>query len=374
MPGLYPGVDLLRAIAVSLVILRHFSFVSVGWVGVDLFFVISGFLIGGAILDKAIKGKFAMGEFYWRRALRILPLYYLIILLVALFRAPGSFDMMALKSVLMSMFFLQTTGPYFFPEILQINHAYDVGGSWSLVIEEMFYLVAPIALLVFLKITRGNLKAVAGLVALVVVSGIFARMAMTSEFAPDDANWHFASFVQFHSRYDELAAGVLAACLVRLLMGAKKQSVWWMVVGAFLLSVFLFFMYSHPVYLTVPQSMTRETIWLPTLLAAMCTAFLMGSYWWPIHFLPIVVIARLSYAIYLVHILLMELVGPHANEGVLLWLTQEITIHGMRVVLILFSLFFAYLASLLVEYPFVRLYKGRKEVSVRSVTNPLMTS
>jgi len=65
-PGRYPGIDVLRAIAVSLVVLFHANAIRIGWVGVDLFFVLSGFLIGGMLLEKIGAGKLSMWEFYSR--------------------------------------------------------------------------------------------------------------------------------------------------------------------------------------------------------------------------------------------------------------------------------------------------------------------
>src|SRR5579871_6644947 len=79
--GLAPirNLDALRALAVLLVMLFHFRLLAVGWVGVSIFFVISGFLITRILLRDA--GRFALGEylglFYVRRALRIFPIYYL---------------------------------------------------------------------------------------------------------------------------------------------------------------------------------------------------------------------------------------------------------------------------------------------------------
>lgn len=360
-PGFYPGIDLLRALAVSLVLLFHFAFFQVGWVGVDLFFVISGFLIGGTIIDKAVSRRFSMREFYWHRALRILPIYYFVMVLCAIFKASGSFDWAALKSVLTGMFFLQTAGPYYFPEFFQINLAYIPGGSWSLAIEEIFYLIAPVSLLAFIFIGKGRLGVVAILVGLVVLSGPFTRLLMTADFAPDDPNWHWASFVQFHSRYDELAAGVLAACIVRLKPGVRFKSLWFIVFGLIVFSGFLVFMYQNPGYLIKPYTFTRETIWLPSVLAAFCMAFTLGSYWWSIRSKAIIFVARLSYPLYLIHIFVQEFYGARAGSEWALWVVGILGETWRSILLILISVFLAYMISLLVEYPFVRLYKRRKE-------------
>lgn len=75
-------IDGLRALAVLPVILFHagFSFFSGGYVGVDIFFVISGYLITTIILDDLEKGKFSIARFYERRARRILPALFFVML------------------------------------------------------------------------------------------------------------------------------------------------------------------------------------------------------------------------------------------------------------------------------------------------------
>lgn len=355
--GAYPGVDLLRAAAVALVILYHFQFINTGWAGVDLFFVISGFLIGGIIIDKAMAGRFSFTDFYVQRALRILPVYYFIILLCAIFKANTPIDYTALKTIISGMFFLQTTGPYFFPEFFNLNAHYSVGGSWSLVVEEMFYLVAPVVLLLFVSISRRNLSLVAILVGAVVLSGILTRTYMTGDFSPEDQNWHFASFIQFHSRYDELAAGVLAAVLVRVCKDMRKQSEWWMTAAMILIALFLFYIYNKHEFLNKPWTITRDTIWLPTLLSSAAMSLLLSSYWWKFHATPIVILARLSYPLYLVHILFLELTNPYGSQGILLWMLNSFTFQGRALLAIIACVLLTYLTSLLVEYPFIRIYK-----------------
>src|ERR1700691_4200678 len=88
--GYIPELDGLRALAVILVLLVHFGpqadigsglwkLESVGWMGVDLFFVLSGFLITGILLDTR-EERFYYRNFYIRRTLRIFPLYYFVLL------------------------------------------------------------------------------------------------------------------------------------------------------------------------------------------------------------------------------------------------------------------------------------------------------
>ncbi len=72
-----PTLDGLRGIAVTLVLLLHFGYLNGGWIGVQLFFVLSGFLITGVLVaDRPAPLGAYLRRFYWRRTLRIFPLYY----------------------------------------------------------------------------------------------------------------------------------------------------------------------------------------------------------------------------------------------------------------------------------------------------------
>ena len=86
MTFMIPGLDGLRAIAFLLVFALHTGYLEVGWVGVSLFFVLSGFLITGILLDmkKALESREYYFKFYGRRFLRIFPLYYFYLLIVVL--------------------------------------------------------------------------------------------------------------------------------------------------------------------------------------------------------------------------------------------------------------------------------------------------
>jgi peptidoglycan/LPS O-acetylase OafA/YrhL len=147
-----PDVDGLRAVAVLSVILCHFGVAGFrgGYVGVDVFFVISGFLITSIVLRDIATGSFSLGHFYERRARRILPVF----LLVALVASLGSLilflpaDLLAFgKSLLASavfstnLLFWQEGGYFAAPsEMKPLLH------TWSLSIEEQFYVFFPLLL------------------------------------------------------------------------------------------------------------------------------------------------------------------------------------------------------------------------------------
>lgn len=135
------GLDIIRAISITLVVIAHMFViheVDLGVWGVEVFFVLSGFLIGQIIIKDFSEGVTLkkIVHFWKRRWFRTLPLYYAIILIKFLF-----FDSSLGIKILVYIFFLQNNfvGINFLPV------------SWSLVVEEWFYLVLPVLVLVFFK-------------------------------------------------------------------------------------------------------------------------------------------------------------------------------------------------------------------------------
>lgn len=171
-----PGLDLMRGIAILWVMLFHFRFMITlphvlywpsryGWMGVDLFFVLSGYLIGSQLMRPYLRGGTpSLGGFYFRRAFRILPAYFTVLALyfaVPAFReAPG---------ISPAWQFLT------FTENFRINYAVDQAFShvWSLCVEEHFYLVLPLLVLVLMRRPRFS-KAVA-LILGILAFGVFIR-------------------------------------------------------------------------------------------------------------------------------------------------------------------------------------------------------
>lgn len=139
-----PELDALRGIAVLSVVLYHAypqTFFA-GWIGVDLFFVLSGFLISSVILEHVSdRGFFA--TFYFRRALRIWPIYYLTLLAVLALNAasPNGYPTTGL---LWHVFFVQNL-PHYWRGVTPPFVA-TFGPSWSVAVEEQFYLFWPITI------------------------------------------------------------------------------------------------------------------------------------------------------------------------------------------------------------------------------------
>lgn len=206
------SIDVLRGLAVILILIEHSPDQSIKgsaivdflieckfWIGVDLFFVLSGFLIS-SLFYRQIKRKKAIQykRFYIRRFLRILPVLYLTLIFIfafshffVVFNPPNS------NQILSEFLFLQNyVEPY-------------LGVTWSLAIEEHFYILLPFAIR-FLAFKGGEFKAERFrniLIALILFITLYRSLYVLS-----GGNLYF-SYVMSHFRFDSLLAGVLTAHL-----------------------------------------------------------------------------------------------------------------------------------------------------------------
>jgi peptidoglycan/LPS O-acetylase OafA/YrhL len=204
-----PYIDGLRAIAVIAVLLFHFhkSLLPGGFVGVDIFFVISGYLISSIIISQCENGQFSFLRFYQRRISRIFPAFFLVSIVTLLtasflytsqdFASAGAVMTAAALSVANLKFMLQ--GSYFelSPDAQPLLH------FWSLSLEEQFYLVFPfIVYLAFrLKLTRRNLALILMTMAAMSFAGC---VALTTK----NPTW---AFYLLPTRAWELLAGCILA-------------------------------------------------------------------------------------------------------------------------------------------------------------------
>ncbi|ASP23590.1 O-acetyltransferase OatA (plasmid) [Antarctobacter heliothermus] len=203
-----PDIDGLRTIAVVPVVLFHANVAGFtgGFVGVDIFFVISGFLITTIIHRELAEGRFSILRFYERRARRILPALFAVIvasLIAGWFTlAPADYDKMgqSILSALLfvsNMWFWRNSGGYFdgATDYLPMLH------TWSLAVEEQFYIFFPLLLMLLHKIGRRLLlPVIVLLVAGSLVVAIWATPRMPS-----------ASFYLLPTRIWELGIGSLLA-------------------------------------------------------------------------------------------------------------------------------------------------------------------
>lgn len=202
-----PEIDGLRAVAVLPVILFHAGFAPFagGYVGVDVFFVISGYLITAILLDEIGRGAFTFGGFYERRARRILPALFFVLAVtvpVAWFlMLPALFEDFArslgLAALSLSNFYFMRTTSYFGigAELQPLLH------TWSLGVEEQYYLLFPPLLLLLWR--WGRRVASLGVAALALAS---LAVAVWGAGYDPARNFFFTP-----SRFWELGAGSLCA-------------------------------------------------------------------------------------------------------------------------------------------------------------------
>lgn len=203
-------IDGLRAVAVLPVILFHagFSLFSGGFVGVDIFFVISGYLITTILIEDAAKGRFSLLRFYERRARRILPALFFVMLVCLPFawawmlpsQMKAFSESLAAVSLFVSNILFWFESGYFAAaaEEKPLLH------TWSLAVEEQYYLIFPVLLIAAWRLGRDR------------VFWMIAVLALAS-LALSEWGWRHAPSANFYlipTRAWELFAGSLSAFIV----------------------------------------------------------------------------------------------------------------------------------------------------------------
>ena len=156
----FPALDGIRALAIALVFIEHFGGGSHGgrvlrlvnqvrlrgWIGVDLFFVLSGFLITGILYDTRFDSHY-FKRFFLRRSVRILPIFYLVALLLLIMNPFLHYQLRA-GHLLFLLYLGNMIGNYDFSYYNFVSKAhpnflFNIGHLWSLCVEEQFYLLWP---------------------------------------------------------------------------------------------------------------------------------------------------------------------------------------------------------------------------------------
>ncbi len=260
-----------------------------GFLGVDVFFVISGFLITSMILKDLDAGNFSVISFYDRRARRILPALLFICILTTL-----------LSFIFMLPYDLKNYGQSLVATILSANNVllYLTSGYWSLAaefkplyhtwslgVEEQYYMIIPVLFMVAYRIAKNKIRAVSiTVVVLFLISYIFSFYSDNKEF----------NFLIISHRMWELLAGSLVAIL--LIRKTIKNSTVMVIIGLLLILLSYLFPFAvssnQAVYSLIPVIGTVLIIIFSS------DSLITGKF---LSLRPLLLIGTLSYSIYLLH-------------------------------------------------------------------------
>lgn len=352
------GLDTLRSCAILLVLMYHYMvFVSgqasfgllseIGWIGVDLFFVLSGYLIANQIFSAMNKDAgFSLPTFYARRALRTLPNFYVVLAIYFLFPVEAGG-----KALTPLWKFLTFTQNFDLKPGTAFSHA------WSLSIEEQFYVALPLLAVVCISVLK-SYRLMWTVVIAAMGTAALTRLWMWQSVGDDMRAYYAHIYYSSWCRFDELLPGVALALLKNF------HGDWWhkltrhgqvsLICGSLLTT---FAIYLFAVHHVVPG--VGFNVWVTsvgyTLLsggfALLCLSALSPTSYLSRWRIPgAASLALWSYALYLIHKPLMNMLKP-------LFIAQEWDLNSSSAIAIMFlsSTIAAYVMFKGVEMPFMRL-------------------
>ena len=320
-----PALDGIRAIAVLLVVSFHYGHLEFGWMGVQLFFVLSGYLITQNLFRaRELPLKQFLGRFYWNRALRILPLYFLALFVVFLvYRATG------LPSV------FPEHAPYlatFTYNLFRVQADYRYSAwfvhFWSLSVEEQFYIAWPFAVYFMTGEQFRRLLAILIIgvpIARLILGEIFRLLAGT---APEQLGLLGAlayNLTVFQA--EAFAWGALLAVVPRERFGSP-QRIFAIAAGVFLVGGMLNFIATCSAGACIsewtmgyspPEAMAlhRQYVWVYPLINAVGAALILNAVSGTLPLArvlslrPLVWIGKVSYGVYILHVFLIQLIWAY---------------------------------------------------------------
>ena len=339
------GVDAMRALAIVMVLGFHLFGVLSGSLGVMIFFVLSGFLITSVLLkDIRRTGTISFKNFYSRRALRIFPNFYAAWLLEFLVFHLNHATVLKWQAAA-AFFYVSNYARALLP--LHAQGSFFMSISWSLALEEQFYLLWPAALLLTMRYRQHAARIVAGMIALIWIWR-FVGMEWLG------VGWAYA-YNAFEMRADALLAGALLAILLYAgdapewmsLATAKK----WLALLPLLFFAAVTYVELKPVLMPVGVQLISLSLQPLVAACALVQWIYWGSRGWRFLEHPIIKwVARLSYSYYLYHLSIRNLIQIHVHVP-----------HTQRLVGTIAVIVLPVIPYYLIERPFMKLRdRGRK--------------
>ena len=320
--GYHPALDGIRAISILAVMLYHSGLIHGGFLGVDVFFTLSGFLITTLLIEEhAAAGRIALRDFYCRRALRLLPALVPVVIVsgVAMIATAGPARVGGMSLFVLAVIFYVAN----WAAIAGLPQGM-LGHAWSLSIEEQFYLVWPPVLALLLRRVRARWLLVAGLL-LAALGSILLRYHLAVSGA---TGRRFYLGTDAHA--DPILIGCATACLVSWGYirggGDPSASTRWRWQGAALAAAAV--LVAVLVLARLPDDYARRGA--STIVAVAAGILIVdvlrpGSRLAPLlAWSPLVWIGRRSYALYLWHLPVFFLAGALWASGILEYLPSRI--------------------------------------------------
>jgi len=317
--GYRPALDGVRGLAIALVVAFHaFGWPPGGTLGVDLFFVLSGFLITTLLLEEhRAKGTISIRRFYGRRARRLLPALSVLLAPFLLIAAVSAAETGSLRSPVFVG--LAATLTYTSNIVVAADPSAVPAGMihlWSLAAEEQFYIVWPLLLLVLLR--AGGVRLVARAVAVLLAVAVVYRLQLLLR---------GASIERLYYSPDTHADSLLIGCAFGCSFVHGRLFAWWSALSAWARNVAstsaLALVVATVVALgSIPQRLAYQTQLLPTVFALIAGALIVCTVTGEtvvgqaLSLRPVVFLGQISYSLYLWHLpLLVAFAGTNRGVG-----------------------------------------------------------
>jgi peptidoglycan/LPS O-acetylase OafA/YrhL len=344
-----PGLDGIRAVAVLLVIGLHYGslwrnasrtqgLLPGGYAGVDIFFVLSGFLITTLLVgEKSGTGSVSFGKFYARRALRLLPALYTVLAAFVAYSIWINTSMTEVAKEVGSVVFYVSN----FAQVYKLPHMIGsgIGMTWSLAIEEQFYLVWPAVLVLGVLRFAKTRPAVLWTIGAGVVASALIRIAIWNWFSG-----YPAAYMRPDARADGLLIGALCAFLWRWDMVPTRWLSQAAVAGAVFLAFVAVFVKADSFVFNGGFTLISAAAGIIILAVVLNVSPLVG----PMEWSPLRTIGKVSYGLYLWQTLSLRIAAKalHTHSR------AELAVAGLVIMTV------AVTASwILIEQPFLRLKK-----------------
>lgn len=290
-----PALDGLRGIAILAVLAYHSGILSGGFVGVDLFFALSGFLITRLLIaERDRHGDVRLGRFWIRRALRLAPALVAALLLAV---PVSRFIEMPLEPT-----WIAATLLYASNLLIGWGHVYPIGlvsHTWSLAMEEQFYLLWPPLVLIAMRTGRHRVCLAAGVLA---VAPCVLRLVWVATHANDPALWLRVYFAP-EMRFDAIALGCLGGAWTTMPL-AKDPRFDGAIAGAALVGAgwlgWIAVRCEIGTLVAAPMLFSLTSLAATTVVLA---AVRIERFARPLAWKPLVLLGRISYGLYLVHVI-----------------------------------------------------------------------